>query len=520
MKKRVFGFGLAFASFLGILPNLHAASLTPKRGGTLTLAISRDMTVMNPLVATSSTQSRIRDLMFEPLLGLDLQGNLQPNLAESWGVSKDGKLYTFRLRKGVKFHNGQEMTAEDAKFAIDYTMNPKNGARGFQELAVVDRVETPDRYTLNIYMKRSIPAFIYLLTDIGTFSVIPKGSLEEGVRNPVKFVPGTGPFKFVEWLPQQRIVMDRFDDYWGHKAFVDRVVLRVINDITVRFTALRAGDVDMIERTSYEWIKEIAEGKIKGLSFVPAEYAGGRAIEFNVVDPPFNNKKLRLAVAHAIDRKEILQAAYFGFGEPSDQRYPKGHRWYIESVPSPPYDLDKARSLLKESGYKGEPIEIMGNLGEAAEIEAAVIQSQLRKIGMNIKIRMMDRGAAFEIRRKGQYAFKLAGGGSVGPDPVDAYLPIHVCEPDPRRRNQNETGYCDKEMDALLGKAQAEHDQEKVSELVKKVVAKLNDDVPELLIGFTPRFFATRDFVKGFTTNNEGDFRWWGGGMNYVWLDK
>ena len=505
---------------VGISPILYAATATPKRGGTVTLAISRDLTLTNPLVATSSTQARIRDLMFEPLLGLDLQGNLQPNLAESWQVSKDGRLYTFRLRKGVKFHNDQEMTADDAKFAIDYTMNPKNGARGFQELSVVENVTAPDRYTLNIHMKRSIPAFIYLLTNIATFSVIPKGSLEEGVRNPDKLAPGTGPFKFVEWLPQQRIVMDRFDNYWGHKAFVDRVVLRIIGDITVRFTALRAGDVDMIERTSYEWVKEIAEGKLKGLSFVPASYAGGRAIEFNVVDPPFNNKKLRLAVAHAINRKEILDAAYFGFGEPSDQRYPKGHKWYIEGVPAPPYDLDKARKLLKESGYNGEPIEIMGNLGEAAEVEAAVIQSQLRKIGMNIKIKMMDRGAAFETRRKGQYAFKLAGGGSVGPDPVDSYLPIHVCEPDPRKRNQNETGYCDKEMDALLKTAQAEHDQKKVGELMKKILAKINDDVPELLIGFTPRFFATRDFVKGFTTNNEGDFRWWRGGMNYVWLDK
>ncbi|MGH7844349.1 MAG: ABC transporter substrate-binding protein, partial [Candidatus Binatia bacterium] len=328
MKRFVF-LTLTLALLLGISPILHAASPTPKRGGTVTLAISRDLTLTNPLVATSSTQARIRDLMFEPLLGLDLQGNLQPNLAESWEVSKDGKLYTFRLRKGVKFHNDQEMTAEDAKFAIDYTMNPKNGARGFQELSVVEKVTAPDRYTLNIHMKRSIPAFIYLLTDIATFSVIPKGSLEEGVRNPDKLAPGTGPFKFVEWLPQQRIVMDRFDNYWGHKAFVDRVVLRIIGDITVRFTALRAGDVDMIERTSYEWVKEIAEGKLKGLSFVPATYAGGRAIEFNVVDPPFNNKKLRLAVAHAINRKEILDAAYFGFGEPSDQRYPKGHKWYV-----------------------------------------------------------------------------------------------------------------------------------------------------------------------------------------------
>jgi ABC-type transport system substrate-binding protein len=122
----------------------QAAAPEPKRGGTITLGVTRDISVMNPLVDTGSTQKRIRDLMFEPLLAIDLKGNLQPALAEGWEVSKDGKLYTIRLRKGVKFHNGQEMTADDAKFAIDYSMNAKNGARGFAELAIVDRAQAPD----------------------------------------------------------------------------------------------------------------------------------------------------------------------------------------------------------------------------------------------------------------------------------------------------------------------------------------------------------------------------------------
>src|SRR5262249_49424674 len=112
---------LGFAVCALTMP-LNAASVQPKRGGTITLAISRDMTVMNPLVDTSATQRRIRDLMFEPLLGIDPQGNLQARLAESWESAQDGKRYIFRLRKGVKFHNDQEMTAEDVKFAVDYSL--------------------------------------------------------------------------------------------------------------------------------------------------------------------------------------------------------------------------------------------------------------------------------------------------------------------------------------------------------------------------------------------------------------
>ena len=517
--KRLLIPALLFLSLAAFFP-VREASAQPKRGGTVTLGITRDASVMNPLVDTSSTQKRIRDLMFQTFLGVDLKGNLQPVLAESWDISKDGKLYTFRLRRGVKFHNGKEMTADDAKFAIDYSMNPKNGARGFAELEVIDRVEARDRYTLNIYMKRSAPGFTYALARIETFSVIPKESVAEGMRNLPRFPPGTGPFKFVEWQPQQRIVFDRFDDYWGHKAFVDRVVLRIIPDPTVSFTALQAGDIDMTERAPYEWIKEIRDGKLKGIGSVESRYSAGRAIEFNVVDPPFNNKKLRLAVAHAIDRKEILQAAYFGFGEPSDQFYPKGHKWYIEGIPSPAYDVDKARALLKEAGYKGEPIEILGSMGGTQEVETATIQAQLKKIGMDVKIRMVERGTGFQMRRKGQYAFKPSGDPGVNPNPVDLYLPIHICESDPRNRNQNESGYCDKEVDALLKAAAAEHDQNKLRALIGKVVSKLNEDVPAVVVGHTSRFFAVRDYVKGFTTAYDGEFVWWGGGLNQVWLDK
>lgn len=512
--------GLIFLTFSPTAQPVNGASAEPKRGGTVTLGITRDISVMNPLVDTGSTQKRIRDLMFEPLLGIDLKGYLQAGLAEAWEVSKDGKLYTIRLRKGVKFHNGQEMTAEDAKFAIDYSMNAKNGARGFAELAIVDRAEARDKYTLNIHLKRSAPGFIYALARIETFSVIPKESVAEVIRNPGKFPPGTGAFKFVEWQPQQRIVFERFADYWGHKAYVDRAILRVIGETTVSFTALRAGDIDMTERAPYEWIKDIREGKLKGIGFAESRYSAGRSIEFNVVDPPFNNKKLRLAVAHAIDRKEILQAAYFGFGEPSDQLYPKGHKWYFDGIPSPAYDVNKARALLKEAGYKGEEIEMLGSMGGTQEVELATIQAQLKKTGMNVKIKMADRGANLQMRRKGQYAFKLSGDPGVNPNPVDLYLPIHVCESDPRNRNQNESGYCDKEMDALLKAAAAEHDENQLRALMRKIVTRLQEDIPTVNIGHTSRFFAVRDYVKGFTTAYDGEFMWAGGGLNQTWLEK
>jgi peptide/nickel transport system substrate-binding protein len=496
---------------------LQAASSQPKRGGTLTLAVSKELALMNPLVNTSSTESRIRELMFEPLLGRDAKGAIQPRLAESWEISKDGKVYTFRLRKGVKFHDGREMTADDIKFAIDYTLNPKNGAYGLADLEAVEKAEVGDKYTLKISLKKINPLFLTTLADIRSFSVIPKESLPEGMRKPATFPPGTGPFKFVEWKPGQRVVFERFADYWGEKAFVDRVVMREIADATVRFTALQAGDVDIIERTPYEWVQQIVQGKLKGIGYAKANTAGARNLEFNVADPPFNNKKLRLAVAYAIDKQEIMQAAYFGLADVSDQRFPKGTIWYFD-VPAPKYDLNKARTYLKESGYKGETLELMGNRGEVAEVEGAAIQAQLKKIGVKVELKIFERASALEVRRQGKYMFKLAGGSDY-PDPLPAYEE-YACEPDPKNRRLNETAYCDKEYDALIKKAEGEVDLEKRKALFKQVVAKLVDDSPIVPIGFTPRFFTFRDYVKGFTTNSSGDFQPFSGGLSRTWIDK
>ena len=497
---------------------LEAASAQPKRGGTITLGISKELALMNPLVNTSSTESRIRELMYEPLLARDSKGAIQPRLAESWEVSKDGKLYTFKLRKNVKFHNGKEMTADDIKFAIDYTLNPKNGAYGFEDLNAVERAEVADKYTLKIYMKRHNPLLPTVLTEIRSFSAIPNESLPEGLRKPTTFPPGTGPFKFVEWQPGQRIVFERNDDYWGHKAYVDRVIMKEIGDNTVRFTALQSGDVDLIERTPYEWVQQIIQGKVKGIGVAKAARAGARNLEFNVADPPFNNKKLRQAIAYAIDRKEIMQAAYFGLADTADQRFPSGHFWYFKDVPAPRFDANRARALLKEAGYKGETLELMGNRGEVADIEGAAIQAQLKRIGVKVELKILERASALELRRQGKYMFKLAGGSDY-PDPLPAYEE-YACEPNLQNRRLNESGYCDKDYDALLKKAEGEVDLEKRKAIFKQVVAKLTDDLPILVIGFTPRFFTFRSHIKDFATNASGDFEPWGAGLSHAWIDK
>ncbi len=507
--------GLVF--FFGSTLPLASAAEAPKRGGTLTLAIKRRMNLMNPMVSTRSTERNIRTLMFESLLGIDLKGNIQPNLAKSWEVSSDGKLYTFHLRKGVKFHDGREMGARDVKFSMDYVMNPKNGAYGLRDLEMVEKVETPDKYTVKIHLNKTTVPFLASLTDIQAFTVIPNESLEEGIRKPNRFPPGTGPFSFVDWKPQQRIIFERFGDYWGQKAFVDKLVIRPIINATVRFVALRAGDVDMVEISPYEWVQRVLAGKVKGIKAVKASHASFRRVTFNVTSPAFSKKALRQAVAHAINRQEILEAAYLGFGEFTSQRYPVGHLWYAEGVEPPPYDPQKAKTLLKEAGYKGEPLDLLVSAGIYNEAVAVAVQSQLKKIGLNVRLLVVERGSGLAMRRSGTFVFRT-GGGSASPDPMDTYVSF-ACE-DTKKRIRNEMGYCNKKVDAFLRELEIEPNQQKRKHIVKQILAQLNDDVPSVAIGYAPEFFTMHEYVKGFKTDDNGSFRWWGGGLNEVWLDK
>jgi len=518
MKKTVMNWLIMPLLLLSSAAVVEGASAKPKAGGTLNMGIYRDLELMNPLVATRSIDEDLRTLMFEPLLALDEKDRVRPHLAESWEVSKDGRLYTFKLRRGVKFHDGQEMTAEDVEFAADYTMNPKNGAFGTNQLALVHRVEASDRYIVKFYLKTATPAFLSSLTQITTFSVIPKGSLEEG-QKPAAYPPGTGPFRFVEWQSKQRLIFERFDAYWGPKALLERVVMTPILDDTARITALRTGDVDLIERTPREWVRQIVDGKLKEIGYEKAPHSSFRRIIFNAAQPPFDNKKARQAVAHAINRKEILDAAYFGLGEPNDQKFPKGNPWYIEGVRAPSYNLAKARTLLKDAGYKGEPVEILIIQSAAEQAEASALQAQLKKIGIPIQLAMMDAAAANSRFRRGEFTLRFSGT-SLFTDPSPMYGPGLVCEPDLKKRATNSSGYCDKEMEALLKKADSELDAAKRRALFRQVVGKLFDDVPELFLGFVPETFAFRRHVKGFTTNDDGNFQWSGGGLSRTWLDK
>ena len=178
-----------------------------------------------------------------------------------------------------------------------------------------------------------------------------------------------------------------------------------------------------------------------------------------------------------------------------------------------------ARELVKQSGYTGQPINMLVEQSDQRQAEAVMLQSQVKKIGLNLELHIMDRGAYNSVRRKGEFALVFSGGGYKS-DPSTTYTRHYACEKNLKKRRSNTSGYCNKEVEGLFKKMETEPDLAKRKALLRKALVRLAENLPEIPIGFVPRHFAMREYVKGFSTDANASFRWLGGGLNYTWLDK
>jgi peptide/nickel transport system substrate-binding protein len=493
----------------------------PKYGGTLSFGIERDISTLNPFVLMRSTDLYVRSLIYESLLDEDLKGNIIAGLAESWNVSKDGLRYTFKLRRGVKFHNGQEVTAEDVKWCADYAMEPKNGSEGFIYLRGVNAVRAVDRTTVEFTLKQPRAVFLSYMATLRPFPVVPKGSVPAASDKIDNFPPGTGPFRFKEWKRLAQVVFTRNNDYWQRGVpYLDQVIVKIAEDPTVRFTALRAGDLDMIERTPHAFVQKVDSGEVRNIKSTAARFGGFRRIVFNVADAPFNNRKLREAVSYALDRKQFIQAAFWGYGTPVQQRIPAGNPWHVK-LPERERDLAKVKALLKEAGVGDDfAMEILGRKG--VEAEQQILQQQLQSAGIKVKLLVLEGAAYRQQQRRGEFQAVLFGG-DLPSDPADAYGPEYACDEESvqaKKRAMNMAGYCNKDLDRLLAQADSVTDQKKRRELYSRAIKIIHDEVPDLPLAYVPRFFTYHEKFKGFLTDADGRFNGTTFGLSRIWMER
>ncbi len=508
-------------AFVGRLERGHAAPLKPKYGGRLRVGERYGSTGLDAHRNQTYIDFQNYVLMYNALaiMGPLPQVNIYPDIAKSWEISKDGKEYTFPLREGVKFHNGKELDSGDVKYSIERVMNPATRSPRAFAYRWIDSVNLIDKYHLKIRLKEPFGPFLSTLT-IQNCPVIPAGWEPTGTKP----APGTGPFVFKAFLPNETTELARFDKYWqideqtgDRLPYLESIYIKKIVDETVRWTALRTGDLDYINLPPRIVVLDQLKKPTPGVVTVMPQPVAYTAIIFNTSKPPFSNKKVRQAIGHAIDKKGLITAAYWGMGEPlNNQAFSTRSRMYVP-VKDREVDVAKAKQLLAEAGYpNGFKTEFL-TFSDGTYVDgcnAAV--GQLKKVGIEATIKVIDRAPFFEAMRKGEYAIGFRGD-SERLDPDDAYyLWLHSGEVD----KNNWSRYRNPELDGVLEKGRTAWKWEDRMPLYQKAIEIVKEDLPLLYLAKSIIPVGYRDYVKGFDAGMATWFGYHGGGFARTWLDK
>ncbi len=360
----------------------------PTRGGKLVVCQPGEPPGLDPTANTAAAIDRVVYAnIYEGLIKVNSEGQFVPGLATQWTASSDGKIYTFYLRKGVKFHNDEPFNAQVAKWNLERakaqgTINPHpEFFRG------IEKIETPDDATLIVTLKEVDALFIAHMAEGDAVMLPPKG-YEQAKSQPI----GTGPFKFVEWVRGDRVAMVRFDGYWNPQLpYLDQVTFKFIGDASAQIAALKAGDIDVLG-----WIsapESAAElSRDKRFKVYAGATTGEVIMSTNNKAKPFDNKRVRQAMAHAIDRDTVIELVMFGYGTPIGSHWSPATPYYMDLTGKFPYDPQKAKELLKQAGYPDgfEATIKLPAIYSYSRRAGEVIADMLKAVGINLKIEIVE----------------------------------------------------------------------------------------------------------------------------------
>ncbi|MCJ8308868.1 MAG: ABC transporter substrate-binding protein [Rhizobiaceae bacterium] len=319
--------------------------------------------------------------VFEGLTRIGSKGEVLPGLAESWDISEDGKTYTFKLRTGVKYHDGSAFDAEDVKFSLDRAR--AEGSTNAQKalFAGIDSVTVKDASTVEVQLKSPAGNFLFNM-GWGDAVIVAPETADGNKANPV----GTGPFKFGSWVKGATLNLVKNDDYWGTPVALEKATFRFISDPAAALSAMLAGDVDAFANfPAPETIPQLRADP--RFNVVIGSTEGETILSTNNTKPPFNDVRVRQAIAHAIDRQAIIDGAMFGLGTPIGTHFAPHHPAYVDLVGQYPLDLEGAKKLLADAGYpNGFKATLKLPPPSYARRGGEIVASQLRKIGIELEI--------------------------------------------------------------------------------------------------------------------------------------
>src|SRR5262249_12599507 len=400
-------FGVAMG---GLVPQSEAAQRHPKRSGVLQFGTRLDAAGLDSHRNNQYHTSHPIAALYTGLTDIDQKGNIVPGIAESWEPNKDLTSWVFRLRKGVLFHNGREVDAEAVKLNILRIKDPAIGTdwhRGVVEN--IETVEVVDKYTVRLNTRVpdvAVPANVVFYPT----NLIAPESFDTAADHPI----GTGPFKFVSWTRWNETKLVRFENYWETDAegnnlpYLAEIIGKPKKEDSVRLTALRTGQVHLIDNMAYADVERFKKSYGDKYNLWQWHF-GGIFVVFNFRQGPFQDKRLRTAAAHAIDRQAIHNSVFYGQGDMLDQPYPRGNPWHLESR-SLEYDPDKAKALLRQVRAVGTPIKIICFAPVAFNRESGqIVQEMWNSVGFKVTLESLDTIPYLNARKQGDFDGAIGG---------------------------------------------------------------------------------------------------------------
>jgi peptide/nickel transport system substrate-binding protein len=420
---------------------------------TLRIGLAEDPDVLDPSLARSFVGRIVFSSLCDKLVDIDEKLNIVPQLATSWAWSADNKALTMKLRSGVTFHDAEKFDAAAVKFNIERHKNlPGSNRRG--ELLPVSSVDVIDDLTVKLNLSAPFSPLLSVLADRAGMMLSPKAAL----ANPNGF--GTkpvcsGPFKFTERVAQDRIVLERYANYWNKaEIHFDKVIFLPIVDATVRLANLRSGQLDFIERVapsdvaSIKADKKLAIARITELGYQGISINTGKS-DFAQKNPLGRDPRVREAFELSLDRAGIVQVAMDGEATPGNQWVPPSNSFYAKNVPIPKRDIARAKALLKEAGVTNPTFTLMTPTTSDGQRVAQVVQAMAKEAGFDVKIQSTEFATSLNLADKGQFdAYVLAWSGRADPD--GNLFSFYGC-----KQPLNYSGECRPQWDELLNRSRS-----------------------------------------------------------------
>jgi peptide/nickel transport system substrate-binding protein len=467
---------------------------------TLRIGLAEDPDMLDPSLGRTYVGRIVFSAFCDKLFDIDEKLNIVPQLALSHETSADGKAVTIKLRPGVKFHDGEAFDAEAAKFSLDRHLTMPTSFRK-PELAALDHVDVVDPLTIKLVLKTPFSPLISQLTDRAGMMVSPKAVKEQGDKFGLHPVCA-GPYKFVERVQQDRIVFERFADYWNKdNIFIDRIVYLPIVDATVRLANVKSGGLDLIERVLATDIKDVrADSRLALSSALELGYFGLTLNTNNdKTKGALTNVKVRQALDLSIDRDAINQAVFNGEFTPGNQWISPEHPYYQKAFPVRSRDIAKAKALLKEAGLTlPVSVDMMVPKGAENEAVAQVLQSMAAEAGIDLKIRLIEFATSFKQAQAGEFqAFLIGWSGRIDPD-GNSYVFLHSGAP------QNDGGYTNPEADKLMEDARLTSDVAQRKAIYEKLTNIILNDEPIIYLYHRKLLFAHTKKLEGYRQMPDG----------------